>query len=178
MESDAGVGPAGNPAPAGRRGGIPVCRSRHDGCGAPLQPVLRRGRFAPALGLGFWHRVPTLYRDEEVEREAMEFRARDIPCDVIGLEPGWQSASYPCTYEWGADRFPDPAGFVSRMRQAGFRLNLWEHPYISPRSELYGEMQALSGDYAVWGGLAPDFALEKARSCTPPSMNGSMSASA
>ncbi|GIO67284.1 TIM-barrel domain-containing protein [Paenibacillus sp. FSL M7-1455] len=121
------------------------------------------GVLPPRWGLGFWHRVPTLYRDEEVEREAMEFRARDIPCDVIGLEPGWHSASYPCTYEWGADRFPDPAGFVSRMRQAGFRLNLWEHPYISPRSELYGEMQALSGDYAVWGGLAPDFALEKAR---------------
>ncbi|WP_136607798.1 TIM-barrel domain-containing protein [Paenibacillus dokdonensis] len=138
--------------------------------GPGMLDVMRRynlfcggGVLPPRWGLGFWHRVPTLFRDAEVEQEAMEFRARDIPCDVIGLEPGWHSASYPVTYEWDRDRFPDPAGFVSRMKEAGFQINLWEHPYVSPESGLFGPMQPLSGNYSVWGGLAPDYALEEAR---------------
>ncbi|MEC0241139.1 glycoside hydrolase family 31 protein [Paenibacillus dokdonensis] len=138
--------------------------------GPGMLDVMRRynlfcggGVLPPRWGLGFWHRVPTLFRDAEVEQEAMEFRARDIPCDVIGLEPGWHSASYPVTYEWDRGRFPDPAGFVSRMKEAGFQINLWEHPYVSPESGLFGPMQPLSGNYSVWGGLAPDYALEEAR---------------
>lgn len=138
--------------------------------GPGMQDVVRRynlfcggGTLPPRWGLGFWHRVPTLFRDAEVEQEAMEFRTRGIPCDVIGLEPGWHSASYPVTYEWDGGRYPDPAGFVSRMRDAGFQVNLWEHPYVSPESALYGSMRELSGTYSVWGGLAPDYTLEEAR---------------
>lgn len=138
--------------------------------GPGMQDAVRRynlfcggGTLPPRWGLGFWHRVPTLYKDAEVEAEAMEFRARGIPCDVIGLEPGWHSASYPVTYEWDASRFPDPAGFVGRMKKAGFQVNLWEHPYISPESALYAGMRKLSGSYSVWGGLAPDYTLEEAR---------------
>jgi len=138
--------------------------------GPGMLDVMRRynlfcggGVLPPRWGLGFWHRVPTLFNDAEVEQEAMEFRRRDIPCDVIGLEPGWHSASYPVTYEWDRDRFPDPAGFISRMKEAGFQINLWEHPYVSPESGLFGPMQPLSGNYSVWGGLAPDYALEEAR---------------
>jgi alpha-D-xyloside xylohydrolase len=121
------------------------------------------GTLPPRWGLGFWHRVPKLFSAEEVLKEAMEFRKRDFPCDVIGLEPGWHSRSYPVTYEWSRDRFPDPAGFVKRMADEGFRINLWEHPYVSPESELYEPLRPLSGSYTVWGGLAPDYALREAR---------------
>ena len=36
------------------------------------------------------------------------FLDRGFPLDVIGLEPGWQSKSYPCTFSWDKGRFPDP----------------------------------------------------------------------
>lgn len=121
------------------------------------------GVLPPRWGLGFWHRTPTLYSDQDVLEEAMRFRERGIPCDVIGLEPGWHSASYPVTYEWDKGRFPDPEGFVSRMKAAGFRVNLWEHPYVSPKSELYQDMIPYSGSHTVWGGLAPDYTLHEAR---------------
>lgn len=29
---------------------------------------------------------------------ATEFRERLSPCDVIGLEPGWQTQAYACSY--------------------------------------------------------------------------------
>ncbi|OUS73958.1 ABC transporter substrate-binding protein [Paenibacillus sp. MY03] len=121
------------------------------------------GALPPKWGLGFWHRLPTLHTDEEALREALEYRERDVPCDVIGLEPGWHSRSYPVTGEWDGGRFPDPPSFVRRMGEAGFRINLWEHPYLSPDSGMYSKLRPMSGSHTVWGGIAPDYALTEAR---------------
>ncbi|WP_248925211.1 TIM-barrel domain-containing protein [Paenibacillus hamazuiensis] len=121
------------------------------------------GTLPPRWGLGFWHRVPKLFSDREAVQEALEFRRRDFPCDVIGLEPGWHSRSYPVTYEWAHDRFPDPRSFVAELGLHGFRVNLWEHPYVSPEAPLYERLRPLSGNYTVWGGLAPDYTLEEAQ---------------
>jgi alpha-glucosidase (family GH31 glycosyl hydrolase) len=135
----------------------------------PLEVVRRYNLFCgggclpPRWGLGFWHRVPTKYSADEVIQEAEEFRGRHLPCDVIGLEPGWHSKSYPCTYVWDPGRFPDPAGFVEAMRDRGFRINLWEHPYVSPAAPIYADLEPLSGSHTVWGGLAPDYTLPEAR---------------
>ena len=121
------------------------------------------GVIPPRWGLGFWHRVHYQYNAEQTLAEAREFRKRGYPCDVIGLEPGWHSKSYPCTYEWGADRFPDPRGFVETMSAVGFRVNLWEHPYVSPEARIHPKLEKLSGSHTVWGGLAPDYTLAEAR---------------
>jgi len=138
--------------------------------GPTMLDVVRRynlynggGVLPPRWGLGFWHRVNTKFSDREVLAEAEEFRKRDFPCDVIGLEPGWHSKSYPCTYEWGSDRFPDPAAFVERMRLGGFHVNLWEHPYVSPDATIYAKLKPFSGSHTVWGGLAPDYSMGDAQ---------------
>ncbi|WP_235941599.1 TIM-barrel domain-containing protein [Paenibacillus puerhi] len=121
------------------------------------------GTLPPKWGLGFWHRVPTMYNAAQALDEAMEFRKRGFPCDVIGLEPGWHTKSYPVTYEWDPGRFPEPSVFVQAMREQGFRINLWEHPFISPEASIYQELKPLSGSHTVWGGLAPDYSLPEAR---------------
>jgi alpha-D-xyloside xylohydrolase len=121
------------------------------------------GTLPPRWGLGFWHRVHYQYTQEQAKAEAQEYRSREFPCDVIGLEPGWQTKSYPCSFEWAADRFPDPAGFVAEMGAEGFRINLWEHGYISPDASIYDEMQPYAGSHTVWGGLVPDWTLPEAR---------------
>lgn len=120
------------------------------------------GTLPPRWGLGFWHRVPTMYTDQETLEEAQEFRRRGFPCDVIGLEPGWHSRSYPVSYEW-SERFADPASFVRLMAQEGFRINLWEHPYVSPKSDIYPQLEPYAGSHLVWGGLAPDYTLPEAQ---------------
>jgi alpha-glucosidase (family GH31 glycosyl hydrolase) len=135
----------------------------------PLEVVRRYNLFCgggclpPRWGLGFWHRVPTSYSADQVIREAEEFRERDFPCDVIGLEPGWHSKSYPCTFEWDPGRFPEPAAFVETMRERRFEINLWEHPYVSPGAPIYAALEPLSGSHTVWGGLAPDLTLPEAQ---------------
>jgi alpha-D-xyloside xylohydrolase len=80
---------------------------------------------------------------------------------VIGLEPGWHSKSYPCTYEWHPERFHDPASFVATMKAAGFHINLWENPYVSPDARIYPALKPLSGSHSVWAGLAPDYSLSE-----------------
>lgn len=121
------------------------------------------GALPPRWGLGFWHRVPKSYSADEVRAEAAAFRERGIPCDVIGLEPGWHTRSYPVTYEWNRELFPDPEQFVGDLEKDGFKINLWEHPYVSPDAAIYEALQPLSGSHTVWHGLAPDYTLPEAQ---------------
>lgn len=117
----------------------------------------------PECGLGFWYRFDATSTATSALELAHEFRDRRIPCDVIGLEPGWQTHAYPCTFVWNTDRFPDPASFVRDISQMDYKLNLWEHAYTHPASPLFPQLEPQSGDMGVWGGLAPDFAGEAAR---------------
>ena len=121
------------------------------------------GVMPPEWGLGFWYRTYKPAPQQEVVALAKEFRDRNIPCDVIGLEPGWHSHAYPCTFTWDPKLFPDPAGFMTDLRKMDFRLNLWEHAFTSPASPLFAPLQSCSGDMATFGGLVPDFAGEEAR---------------
>jgi alpha-glucosidase (family GH31 glycosyl hydrolase) len=121
------------------------------------------GCLPPRWGLGFTQRVPTLYTSDQVEQESKMFAERGFPLDFIGLEPGWQSKSYPCTFEWDKTRYPDPASFVSRMKEMGIRLNLWTNPYVSPESPIYKDILPFTGTHTVWGGVVPDHSLPEAR---------------
>ncbi|HIL72214.1 MAG TPA: DUF5110 domain-containing protein, partial [Verrucomicrobia bacterium] len=121
------------------------------------------GALPPLWGLGFWHRVHAHSNADQTDHEVKQFKDRDFPLDVIGLEPGWMSKSYPCTFEWQKKRFPDPAGFIGDLLDKGIRLNLWENPYISKHSRIYEKMYPLSGSHMVWLGIVPDYTLPEAR---------------
>jgi len=114
------------------------------------------GVLPPRWGLGFWYRVQSEFRQSEVMDMASYFRTNKIPCDVLGLEPRWQSHAYSCTYVW-SDLFPDPRKMVSELKDQHFRINLWEHAFVHPKSPIYKDLMPHSGDYEVWDGLVPDF---------------------
>ena len=113
--------------------------------------------------LGVVYRTNGGYSADEVLKVADYMRNNRIPCDVIGLEPGWQTHAYPCTYVWDPCRFPDPEGFVRQLRENGFHLNLWEHAYVHPDSPIHDAIYPYCGEYRVFKGLVPDFALPEAR---------------
>ena len=136
----------------------------------PLKAVQRYNLFCgggylpPKWGLGFTQRVPTLYSDQDILREVEEFEEHNFPLDFIGVEPGWHSMAYPCTFEWDFTRFPDPQGFISSLEDKGVRANLWMNPYVSPAGTLYDQVKPFSGSHTVWNGLVPDFTLEEPKS--------------
>lgn len=121
------------------------------------------GNVPPEWGLGFWYRADARATEQSALALAHEFRDHKIPCDVIGLEPGWQTHSYSCTFEWNKDRFADPAKFLRSAMDLNYKVNLWEHAFTHPASPLFPALQPCSGDLGVWGGLVPDFAGEQAR---------------
>lgn len=121
------------------------------------------GFIPPKWGLGFWQRTPTAYTDKDALTEVKGFVENDFPLDVIGLEPGWHSYAYPCSFEWDKKRFPDAAQFVKEMGEQNIKVNLWANPYLSEHSELYEPMKKYVGSHTVWCGTVPDYTMPEAR---------------
>ncbi|HOX40207.1 MAG TPA: glycoside hydrolase family 31 protein [Candidatus Brocadiia bacterium] len=121
------------------------------------------GYLPPLWGLGMLYRGYGRYNAEQVLKLAEDFRENHIPCDVFGLEPGWQTQTYSCSYVWSGERWPDPAGFLARMKEMGYELNLWEHAFVHPTSPIYEAMMPHAGSHIVWKGLVPDFSTAEAK---------------
>lgn len=120
------------------------------------------GCIPPMWGLGIWYRGCGRYTQEDALKLAEEFRNDDIPCDVFGLEPGWQSHSYSCSYKWDAERFAQSDKLIEKMDEMNYKLNLWEHVFVHPTSPIYDELKPYSGNHEVWNGLVPDLSLKEA----------------
>ena len=70
----------------------------------------------------------------DMMNDAMTFRREQIPCDLIGLEPGWMEKNYDGSTEkkWHPERFEvpywapvSPHTFLSALKRKGFKLSLW-----------------------------------------------------
>ncbi len=121
------------------------------------------GVLPPKWGLGFTHRTPTLFSDQDVMDEVKQFREKGYPLSFVGLEPGWLSRSYPNTFVWDSTRFPQPERFVRNLLAQHIRVNLWINPYISQHSPIYKEITPYTGSHTVWVGEVPDFFMPQAR---------------
>ncbi len=120
------------------------------------------GPDVPEWGLGMLYRMYSRWDAEKIKSVADSFREADLPCTIIGLEPGWHTHAYSCTYKW-SERYPDPRGFIDYLKERGYHINLWEHAFTHPDAAFHDEIAPYSGDWKVWGGLVPDFADANAR---------------
>lgn len=137
---------------------------------SPLDAVRRYNLFSgggalpPKWGLGFLSRVQTKYTAEQALADIAEFKKNGIPLDMLGLEPGWMSHAYPCSFEWDQTRFPDPQAFLAAVEKQNVRVNLWFNPYVGPPSTpLYAQLLPYAGTHLVWNGLVPDYTMPEAR---------------
>jgi alpha-D-xyloside xylohydrolase len=120
------------------------------------------GCLPPRWGLGVWYRTSFTFGQSEVVQMAAGLRDEGMPCDVVGLEPGWQSHAYPCSHTWHA-KFPHPPALVKELGGQNYRINLWTHAFTHPTSPAYEALYPYSGDYCVLGGLVPDLVGSEAR---------------
>lgn len=121
------------------------------------------GAMPPLWGLRNWYRAKTDASAEKLVALMDYFTTKKIPIDVIGLEPGWQTKAYSCSYVWNPALFPDPRGFLQEATRRGYHTNLWEHAYVHPESPLHDALLPVSGNTRVWHGLVPDFTCKQAR---------------
>ncbi len=119
---------------------------------SPLDAIRRYNLFngggplPPRWGMGFTQRVHRLYSAEDVISEAKEFEERGFPLDFIGLEPGWQSKSYPNTFEWDKGGFPEPEKLIKDLQKMKVKVNLWINPYVSPDAGIYSKILPFTGN--------------------------------
>lgn len=121
------------------------------------------GAVPPLWGLGVQYRGFSRYGAAQSLALAARLRAQHMPCDVWGVEPGWQSHAYSCSFVWDTNRFPDPDAFLRKMHDMNYKMNFWQHAFTHPSSPMHEALKPWSGDYLVWNGLVPDFASPEAR---------------
>ncbi len=121
------------------------------------------GCTVPAWGFGMLFRCYYKYTEDDVLDMAHHFIEHRIPCSIIGLEPGWQTKTYSCSFLPSPERYPHFAEMVAKLRKMGYHVNLWEHCFTHPTSPIYSDLLPYAGNFPVWNGLVPDFTLPQAR---------------
>jgi len=110
-------------------------------CGANYRALLDtytsltgRPALLPVWGYGFTYVCNQNIDAFHLVNEALEFRRQEMPCDVIGLEPGWMEKfyDYSTKKKWHPQRFYFPYWapkgnhtFIGALTRKGIKLSLW-----------------------------------------------------
>ncbi|MCF7855017.1 MAG: DUF5110 domain-containing protein [Candidatus Pacebacteria bacterium] len=91
-------------------------------------------KLPPRWAFGLWYICRDHANDYEAINDAWNFRREGIPCDVLGLEPGWMETRYDLSTEkkWDNGRFPipfyapnGPHNFINALKRMGYHFELW-----------------------------------------------------
>ena len=89
----------------------------------------------PLWSFGIWMSRMTYFSASEVDDICQRMRREHYPCDVIHLDTGWFRTDWLCEWRFNRERFPDPEAFIRRLADRGFKVSLWQLPYISEEAE-------------------------------------------
>lgn len=95
----------------------------------------------PRWSYGAWM-SRAYYRTAEIAMEVAEkMRAHRLPFDVLVLDGrAWHKMEVRNDFQWDLDRYPDPGGYIRKLRSMGIRVNLWEYSYLSSQNPLFNEL--------------------------------------
>ena len=96
-----------------------------------------RSEMPPMWSFGLWMGRESYYSEDEVRDVAKKLRDHRIPSDVVHLDVGWFEVPHRCDFKFAESRFPDPAKMISDLKEQGFRLSLWQLPYLNPKNPLH-----------------------------------------
>lgn len=94
----------------------------------------------PKWSFGIWMSRISYGTEEEVNDVAARMRQEKLPCDVIHIDTDWFAENWICDWKPDPKKFPDFSGMIERLHQNGFRLSLWQLPYVergSVSTEVY-----------------------------------------
>ncbi len=96
----------------------------------------------PLWSFGIWMSRMTYFSADEVEEICDRMRDEHYPCDVIHLDTGWFETDWLCEWKFNKERFPDPKGFITKLKDNGYRVSLWQLPYVAENAEQIDEARA------------------------------------
>lgn len=92
----------------------------------------------PMWSYGFWSSRNTYESWDQVMDIANEYRKRDVPCDVIHLDPAWLGSYEEHSFSW-SDPFSKARKYINKLHDMGFKISIWVYPYIPVSSPMYKE---------------------------------------
>ena len=108
-----------------------ILRGYRDLTGYPSMP--------PLWSFGIWMSRMTYFSADEVNGICDRLRKEHYPCDVIHLDTGWFKTVWLCEWKFNEERFPDPKKFVQDLLKKGFKVSLWQLPYVAEDAEQIDE---------------------------------------
>ena len=108
-----------------------ILRGYRDLTGYPSMP--------PLWSFGVWMSRMTYFSADEVNGICDRLRKEHYPCDVIHLDTGWFKTDWLCEWKFNEERFPDPKAFVQGLLKKGFKVSLWQLPYVAEDAEQIDE---------------------------------------
>ena len=104
-----------------------------------------KGVMPPTWSFGYWQSKISYTAADETLEIARKLRENEVPCDVIHLDTHWFKADWYCDLTFDKERFPDPKAYLDELASMGFKVSLWQLPYIPEGSELFDELKAVDG---------------------------------
>jgi alpha-D-xyloside xylohydrolase len=101
--------------------------------------ITGRAPVPPLWSFGLWMGRESYSSEVEVRRVAKKLRQERIPSDVIHIDTDWTEVPHRCDFEFSRSRFEDPQKMLSDLKESGFRVSLWQLPYLNPKNELHEE---------------------------------------
>jgi alpha-D-xyloside xylohydrolase len=115
----------------------------------------------PAWSYGLWLSTSftTSYDEKTVTHFVETMKSSKIPVEVFHFDCFWLRAFHWTDFVWDPESFPDPAGQIKRMKDAGLvnKVSVWTNPYIGQASPVFKEaaekgflLKKTNGDVWQW----------------------------
>jgi alpha-D-xyloside xylohydrolase len=115
----------------------------------------------PSWSYGLWLSTSftTSYSEATVRSFVEQMSASEIPVEVFHFDCFWLRAFHWTDFVWDPEFFPDPAGQIKRMKEAGLvnKVSVWTNPYVGQASPVFKEaaekgylLKRKNGDIWQW----------------------------
>ncbi|MHA1436247.1 MAG: TIM-barrel domain-containing protein [Promethearchaeota archaeon] len=97
----------------------------------------------PKWSFGAWMSRISYSSQKEVLEVAKRLRKEKFPFDVIHIDTNWFKEEWMCDWKFDNEKFPDPKQMCAELKKLGFKVSLWQTPYIVKRVKEYKEAKKL-----------------------------------
>ena len=100
-----------------------------------------RPALLPSWSFGMWMSscYKTAFDEHSIVENVDKMKEAGIPISAYHLDFFWSKEYKITNFLWNPDTFKDPDTFVKNLHERDVRVNLWIHPYIPQRSEIFAE---------------------------------------
>lgn len=118
-----------------------------------------RPSLPPTWSFGLWLSTSfTTNYDEATVTEFIEgMEKRKLPLSVFHFDCFWMKGLHWVNFEWDPVVFPNPEGFLKRLKARGLKISAWINSYVAQQSELFDEahkngflLKKANGDTWQW----------------------------